>query len=152
MRNFKNTFVILLVLSLFSCSTQSVMEDEAPMLSSPASSLFEEVIVTPPNKKDLTMNISVIYPEGWDKAAMRAQIGPLLGLQSWTTCLVRGEDVEIWTISGFITEAQFITILGGFQVTVKSVGSLGTVEPYDTEPYSQDSEVPVFVYYDLCQQ
>lgn len=145
MRNFKNTFVILLLLSLFSCGTQSISEDEAPRLDS-RSSLKEE----PKDPKDdkeksvFTMKITVQYPQTWDRAATRAQIGPALGMTTWTNCSFRG-DVETWTIT-LMTEAQFFAALSGFNVTTRSAQSSGT-----SDPYAKDPTEPVFYYAHLCQ-
>ncbi len=142
MRNFKNTFIILLLISLFSCHTQGISEDETPAINTPASSIFEEV--KPPSKKSLTINITVQYPDNWDKAAVRVQIGPALDLQSWAICSARG-DVETWTITP-ISEAEFLSILAPFNVEAKSLGSAGA-----SDPYAKDPTEPIFFYEDICQ-
>ncbi len=143
MRNFKNTFITLLLISLFSCNTQSITEDESPDLAAPASSKFQEV--TPPDSRTLTINITVRYPENWDKAITRAEVGALLGLQSWSSCSARG-DAEIWTIVA-ISEARFNELLLSFNVHPTSIGSLGSTDPYA----ERDSTMPVFIYGNLCQ-
>lgn len=141
MRNFKNTFVILLLLSLFSCNTQSISEDEIPSLES--RSTFGEV-KDPNDKSSLTMTISVVYPDNQDRTAVRAQFGPVLGLTQYTNCSSR-QYVENWEVD-LMTEYTFFKTLEEFNIITKSVSSAGASDPYD-----KHETTVVFVYGGNCQ-
>ncbi|GAB5526934.1 MAG: hypothetical protein Roseis2KO_48060 [Roseivirga sp.] len=141
MRNFKNTFVILLILSLFSCGTQSISEDEIPNLD--GRSTFGEVKDIN-DKSSLTMTISVVYPDNQDRTTVRAQFGPVLGLTQYTNCSSRAY-METWEVN-LMTEYTFFKILENFNVVTRSVSSAGASDPYD----KHDTKV-VFVYGGTCQ-
>lgn len=86
MNNFRISVLVLLLLSVFACSTQQISEDEAPLDIRSSLSNVKEQPVNSTQKSSLTMIITVQYPENTDRDTFRAQVGPLLGLDSWSSC------------------------------------------------------------------
>ncbi|MCE7996115.1 MAG: hypothetical protein HEP71_29315 [Roseivirga sp.] len=105
MRNFKNTFVILLLLSLFSCNTQSISEDEIPEIASKAGGSTG----INGNFNIAILEITVQYHPTHNRNQIRSIYGASLGLINYVPC-VNEPSKEVWRIP-YITQTELTSII-----------------------------------------
>lgn len=118
MRKLKLSLSLILMVMVFGCSNQELLEDTQPTREA-----IESLPGTPPEQLPVPVNmtISIVYPRGFDRVAFRADYGPGMGMTMYSTC-PSDPSKELWLID-YKTESEFATMLFGLFHAVEIPGT-----------------------------